>query len=62
MLLIIAVSVIAGLTARAFFESGVVIGSGRLVDGITFLLPLLIIARVERIVQGQKLSFNASSR
>jgi len=51
MLLVAAISVIGGLMARAFFESGVIIGSGRLVDGINFLLPVLIIARVDRIIQ-----------
>jgi O-antigen ligase len=60
MFLIAAVSIISGLMVRAFFESGVVIGSGRLVDGINFLLPLLIIARADRIVQGEKPTIQSS--
>jgi O-antigen ligase len=49
-LLYTALSVIGGLMIRGFFESGVIIGSGRIGDGIFFLLPVLIIARVDKLV------------
>jgi len=51
-ILYIAVSVLSGLIIRSFFESGVIIGSGRLGDGIYFLLIILFIARAERLVVG----------
>ncbi|RKY81514.1 hypothetical protein DRQ07_03845 [candidate division KSB1 bacterium] len=42
-----ALSVLSGLVARGFFESGMIIGSGRLDDGIYFIILMVVLTRID---------------
>jgi len=47
---IVVTSILFGWTMRGIFESGIIIGSARINDFIYFLVPLVILARMERII------------
>ncbi len=51
--LFVAISILFGLTIRGFFESGIIIGSARIQDFIYFLIPLVIILRMDKIVKSK---------
>lgn len=57
-LLYVATSVLCGLVVRSFFESGVIIGSGRFGDTIFFLIPVLIIAKSDLLTAKNKKSLS----
>ncbi len=49
-ILVVVTSILFGLSVMGVFESGIIIGSARINDFIYFLAPLVILARMEKII------------